>query len=236
MAVLRQADAARIAAQAVVLDLGDLKRQGDEMRARALAEAARIVQEAQKERARLVGDAREAGRAEGLAMGRQEGYAKGLEEGRQQGLAERKAALGQIEAAWVSGLESFLSRREEMLQAAKTDLLGLAAEIARRVVKRVVELDPKVVDGQMEAAIRECGLGTRLVVAVSPADEAMARAALPRVLGALGAGAAAELVLDPALTSGSCVVRSPGGGTVNAEIQTQLERVIDALLPKEAAS
>lgn len=236
MAVLRQAEAARIAAQAVVLDLGDLKRQGEEMRGRALAEAARIVQEAQKERARLIADAREVGKAEGFAQGRQEGLAKGLEEGRQQGLAERKAALGQIEAAWVGGLESFLSRREEMLQAAKTDVLKLAAEVARRVVKRVVELEPSVVEGQMEAAIRECSRGTKLVVAVSAADEALARAALPRVMGALGAGASAELMVDEKLTGGSCVIRSAGGGEVNAEIQTQLERVIDAVLPREAAS
>lgn len=234
MAVLRQAEAARVVSQAIVLDLGDLRRQADEMRARALAEAARIVQDAQQERARLIAEAREAGKAEGFELGRREGQAKGAEEGRRVGLAERKEALAQLESAWVSGLETFLSRREEMLHAAKTDVVRLAAEIARRVVKRVVELDPRVVEGQIEAAIRETSRATKLLVAVSAADEALAREALASAIARLGGSASAELVIDAALSRGSCVVRTGAGGVVSAEILTQLDRVIDTLLPGEA--
>ncbi|MFA6043448.1 MAG: FliH/SctL family protein [Phycisphaerales bacterium] len=234
MAVLRQAEAARVVSQAVVLDLGDLKRQAEEMKSRALAEATRIVQEAHKERAKLISDAREVGKAEGFEQGRKDGQAKGLEEGRQMGLAERKAGLAQLETAWISGLDSFLTRREEMLHLAKTDVLKLAAEIARRVVKRVVELDPKVVEGQIEAALRETSRATKLIVAVSAADEPLAREALAGAIARLGSSASAELVVDAALSAGSCVVRSGGGGEVNAEVLTQLDRVIETLLPKEA--
>ncbi len=236
MAVLRQAEAARIASQAVVLDLGDLKRQADEMKSHAMAEAARIVQEAQQERVRLLGDAMAVGRAKGLEEGRAQGRAQGIDEGRQLGMAERRAELAQLEAAWAGGLESFVSRREEMLQAAKTDVLRLACEIARRVVKRVVEVDAGVVEGQMEAAIREVSRASRLVIAVSPADHPLALAALPRVLGALGVAGSAELVVDEKLARGACVVRTGAGGEVNAAVQVQLDRIIDAVLPVGGAA
>lgn len=234
MAVLRQAEADRVVSQAIVLDLGDLKRQGEEMKSRALAEATRVVQDAHKERAKLIGDAREVGKAEGFEQGRKEGYAKGIEEGGRVGLAERKAGLAQLEAAWISGLEAFIVRREEMLHAAKTDVLRLAAEIARRVVKRVVELDPRIVEGQIEAALGETSRATRLMVMVSGADEVLAREALSSVVARLGSSASAELVVDASLSPGSCVVRGGGGGEVNAEVLTQLDRVIETLLPKEA--
>src|SRR5690606_4694204 len=70
-----------------------------------------------------------------------------------------------------------------------------------------------------------------LVVAVHPEDAALAEEALPGVVARLRAGAHAELVEDAGLSRGSAVVRTPGGGAVDASIDAQVERMVRALLP-----
>src|SRR3954471_5619644 len=107
MAVLRQSQAQRIAHDAIVLDLGDLSRQADGVRARARADAEAILGAAATERQRLLAGARE----EGLARGLEEGRKTGAEEGRKAGfdaaLAERREALAKLEASWGTALDEF---------------------------------------------------------------------------------------------------------------------------------
>src|SRR5690606_929417 len=106
MALIRKSVAETLSREAIVLDLGDLVRQGEQIKARARAEADRILAEAQAERQRLIADAAE--------VGRQEGFARGVEEGRKQGeAAGRDAALGEwrekliaLESGWTQALSS----------------------------------------------------------------------------------------------------------------------------------
>lgn len=231
MAMIRRAELNDMIHAPVAMDLEDLRRRAAGIREAAVAEAQRLVAEAKAERDRLVAGARERGHAEGLAKGMTEGRAKGEAEAGGKALEEHRERLEALSASWEAALAEFERRREEMLAEARDDVLALALAIARKVTHRAVLCDPGVVVEQVSHVLAMQARPTALTVAVHPDDESAVRAALPSVAGSLGGGAHARLELDGTLARGSCVVRTEGGGTIDAGIDLQLDRIVADLLP-----
>jgi len=224
-----------VARDAIVLDLGDLARQGNNVRAAAASEANSILAAARAERARLIDGAYEEGFAKGREAGHREGLASGSREGAAAALAERKAGLLGVEQAWGAALDSFATQRDQMLLEARHDVLRLAVMLGERVTKRQVSIDPgSTAVAQLEAMLALLTRPTRLVVSVCPEDEDLVRAALPAVVSRFPAQHL-ELRADPSLGRGSCVARMAGGASIDASIETQLDRIVAALLPEGRA-
>lgn len=233
MGMIRRADLAETARNALVMDLGDLSARGAALVQEANAHAEQILREARAERDRLIATAR----AEGFKAGHAEGSAKGHAEGLAKGCAEARAAnaesIAAVAGAWAAALEAFESVREDMLQAARTEVVRLAAEIASRVTRRAVELDEAAVLPQLEAVLGAVVRPSRLTVRVHPDDLEMARAELPELMSRFELCRHAELLADASLDHGSCVATTDEGGRIDAGIGTQLERILAALMPGE---
>ncbi len=233
MALIRRADAQTATRDALVLDLGDLARQGDSIIQQARRRAAEIVEEAAKERLKILAGGREAGHAEGLAAGTKEGLSRGAEEGRAAALLEARPRIEALCAAWRAGLDSFIAERESLMAEAREHVLDLAIEIASRVTRRVIAADPSLVAAQLEAVLSLVARPTRVRIAVHPEDESIARQVLPELVGRLGNIRHAEIVADPAVERGSCTLRTDGGASIDAGIGTQLDRIVEAILPEK---
>ncbi len=233
MPMIRRADAASLARDAVVLDLGDLARQGEAMVERARREADRIVEEAHAERERLIAGAAEKGRAEGIEKGRAEGHAEGLERGRAEALAAEAEALGALQTSWVGAFERFEAMRSELRVEAERGVLALAVRLGERVAKRAIELDGEAAVRQLLEAIDLTMQPTRLRVRVSPEDAEAVRAALPGISDRLAESANAVVVEDGALSHGSVIVEADES-RIDGTIETQLARIVDVLLPGES--
>ncbi|MBY0308458.1 MAG: hypothetical protein K2Q09_06925, partial [Phycisphaerales bacterium] len=123
---------------AIVLDLGDLRRQATRLIDAARQEAIRIEQDAQSDRAQIIAGADKAGFDQGYARGLEEGHAAGLERGTVQALGSVSAELQRLTAGWAAALDGFIQTRERYLAEAQQDVVRLAARIASRVCKRQV--------------------------------------------------------------------------------------------------
>lgn len=234
MGMIRRADLDTAARAARVMDLGDLRARGEALVAAANAEAERIVREAHAERDRLLAGAREEGRRAGLEEGRAQGRAEGREAGAaeaRQAAADRIAALAE---SWAGALDAFESRRDEMLACARTEVVRLAAEIATRVTRRAVQLDPATVAAQMEAVLATVARPTRLTLRVHPDDLALAQDELPDLLARFDLCRHADLLTDASLARGSCVATTDDGGRIDADVDAQLDRLVAAMLPGES--
>jgi len=232
MAVIKRADAKSIEREAVVLDLGDIARQAELLRARAREQAEAIVAEARAEREKLISDAQEKGFAAGLDAGYREGYAQGEEEGRETSTRAARVKLDEIERAWTEALDAFADQRHHLLVECKENVIRLALSIAERVIHRAVEADSRVVLAQVEHALKLIGRPTRLSVSVHPDDGAMVRRALPSISARLGAIEHVVLEEDASVDRGGCVVRTAEGGEIDASLATQIERIAQTLIPK----
>jgi flagellar biosynthesis/type III secretory pathway protein FliH len=236
MALIRHSAAQTLARDAVVLDLGDLVRQGETIKAKARAEADQILAAAKAERDRLVAGAAEDGRAQGFARGQEEGRKQGQEAGRLAALAEFREKLATLDKGWTAGLGAFGAERERMLLEAKTDVVRLAATVAELVTKRIVELKPEVVSDQVGAVLSLLTRPTRLTLAVNPDDEPLVREALPGLCQRFAAAAHVEITGDASVGRGGCLARTSGGGVIDATVRTQLERIAETLLPGTGAA
>jgi flagellar biosynthesis/type III secretory pathway protein FliH len=235
LALLRQSEAQRIAGDAIALDLGDLARQGDALMARARAQAAALLEQAQQQRAAVMRGIEEQARGEGFEAGTREGFEAGRASGHAQALAESKAKLETLQQAWGKALAEFEAARAAMLEDAREDVLQLAVMLAQRVVKRAIQVDPMLVQDQVSATLAMVARPTSLTVAVHPEDEALAREALATLAISMDAARHATLAIDGALARGSCVVRTAGGGMLDASVDAQLRRIAEALLPERLA-
>lgn len=231
MAVIRRADAEQFARDAVVLDLGRLEAQGEALVVMARKRAEQIVAEARAERERLIADAAAVGHEEGLATGRVMGLEQGRAEGHAEALAEAGKQIAALEAAWSAALDEFIAARADMLGDAREDLVRLACEIARRVTGRTVEQHPEVVAEQLADVLGVVVQSTTLRVRVHPDDEPFVTEALPVLRARFTSAAAIELVMDAGIGRGSCIADTERRGTIDASIQTKLERLIDAIMP-----
>ena len=233
MPLMKEQAAGRISHEAIVLDLGDLRRQGEQLKRRAQAEADRILAEARAEAARLTADAdavgRQAGRgrglAEGLAQGRREGHAEALQQ-----VAERLEAL---QAAWAAAIERWEQDRRGMVLDARQSLLELALAVAEKIVRRMPAVDPSVVVEQVAAAVEHVIRPGDIAVRVHPDDRALVEEALPGIAHACAAAEHIRLRDDAGVGRGGCVVTT-GRGCIDATLERQLDRLVAALLPGRA--
>lgn len=243
MALIKHANAGQLAREAIVLDLGDLSRQGQQLIESARARAEQLLAEARSERDRIIAGAAEKGHAQGLAKGLEEGRKKGEELGRAAAAAERKAQIEQIEKSWSTALAEFAALRDSMLAQAHIEVLKLSMLIARKVIKREIEADPRIVEEQMRAVLATITRPTELLIRVNPEDLEVARAALPGLTAAFEAVRSASIEPDAALARGSCIActrggvsEALGGGEIDGSIDSQLARIIEVLLPHEPGS
>ncbi len=236
MALIRRADAQEATRDALVLDLGDLVRQGEAILKQARSRAAALLEDAQKERDRLIAGAKELGRAEGFAAGREEGLAKGREEGKAQAIEATRKQIEALSATWTAALNEFSGQRDILTAQARQDVLKLAIDIAQRITRRSIAADPKAVEASLETVFSLVLRPTAARIQVNPADEALTRELLPSLLAKFNRVRDAQITPDAGIERGGCSLRTEGGASINADIAVQLDRIAEALLPGATAS
>jgi flagellar biosynthesis/type III secretory pathway protein FliH len=237
VALIKNVQARKMVGSAVVMNLGDVRREAEEILLAARADAARIVGEARAEAELLVAGAEQRGHAEGMARGDAEGRVAGVESGRLQGFEAAEQSHGPRLAAiadgWDAALQAFLAGREQLREEARRDLVRLAIAIAERVVGQVPEHDPTVITGQIDGAVDMLSGATRLLVRVNPDDHAIAESHFAKPCRTIEASSGVDVVLeeDPTIVRGGCVV-SAGDGEVDARLDAQMGRIVKGLFPE----
>jgi flagellar biosynthesis/type III secretory pathway protein FliH len=230
MPLIKNSNATRVARDAVVLDLGDLQREADRIIEDARRQADEILADAKREAQRLI-DAAD-------AKGHEQGFARGVEEGREQGRAEGREEtkqsfqdqFEQLTAGWREAIDRWEADRNAMILAARDDVLAFAFELGRKLVFRQAAIDPTVIRDQLAEALGLMTDASRATVWINPDDRATVEQVLPDVLEQIERSTEVELREHASMHRGGCVVRT-ARGTVDARIESQLDRIVAALLP-----
>jgi flagellar biosynthesis/type III secretory pathway protein FliH len=168
----------------------------------------RSVVDANAEAARVVAEARR--QAE---RSREEAEAEAAR------IAERAKDLARAEAA--AELIDAARARDALLTRAEGELLEIALAAAERIVEAHVALGEGAVAQLVRATLERARRARQATVLLHPDDAAaLDGAALPPNV---------EVIADPALTRGDCVVRSELG-TVDARVRTKLAALRAALV------
>jgi flagellar assembly protein FliH len=197
---------------------------------RARQQAEQLLHDAQNEAEALKEQAKADGLCEGLELGRAEGLRLGTEAGHAQALAEHREQFTQTIAALSAAASELDAGRQRLEADGLREVVQLAAAIARRVTKRQGLIEPDVLAANVTEAMRLVIHAADVQIAVHPDQRATLVAALPHLRTEWPSLKHVDLVDDPTLSPGGCRIFARGG-QVDADLDTQLDRVIADLLP-----
>lgn len=151
-----------------------------------------------------------------------------LAEGYEQGAASARAEVTQVLEALEGMGRALDAQRELMAEEAVDQATRLATEIAAKLIRAELSLAPERVVDVVRAAIRRSSDRSRLLVHVHPDDLALCREAAPQIMRSMGGIGELEIIDEPRMDRGSCLVQTPAGD-VDASFSSQLHRVLEAL-------
>jgi flagellar assembly protein FliH len=206
------------------LPTGEQAPDWDAIRAEAEAIRLRAIQDAER--------IREQARREGYQRGYDDGYHDGAREALQRADAELQRTLETLRTQLQQVIESVHAQYEAYLQHAESQMLDLVLEIARKVVREELKMQPAHVLAIVRDALRRVQGFGRLRIRVNPLDVDLMRQNRPSLLQVVEGVETIEIVEDRRVDSGSCIIETEQG-VYDARIRTQLGEIERAL--REAA-
>lgn len=205
--------------------------------------AAEIVGVAQRRAVEMDQESRRAAQ-EAFESERRRGYAQGLEEGRLTGTEEMRAAaiaasnelrqeakqdLDRLIGALSGALDKIDAERRRLLAEAETGLLEIAIAIGRRVCALSIYESPVPARALVKELLSGVGGRVSVELHVNPTEFDSLEATASGLLAAASRSSHVSIIPDPDVARGGARLVS-GEGTIDATIQTQLERIAEALL------
>ncbi|MGQ9657530.1 MAG: FliH/SctL family protein [Fimbriimonadales bacterium] len=204
-------------AQASPHDLEAAHAEAEAIRLKAVQDAERIREQAQRE---------------GYQRGYEQGYQHGTLEARQHADAELQQTVESLRAQLQQAIEEIRAQHAAYLQHAESQMLELALEVVRKVVREELKLQPAHVLAIVRDTLRRVQRFERLRLRVNPIDLETVRQHRPTLLQIVDGIEGIEIVEDRRVDPGGCIIETEQG-VYDARIRTQLSEIERAL--REAA-
>jgi flagellar assembly protein FliH len=222
-----------LAAAPRAFSMADVEELAKRMLLKAKLQAEQLINAALEEAEQLKAAARDEGSKEGFDHGHQEGLKHGIEAGKQEAIKQHSAELKTVIKSLTTGLTELDTHRRDLQSQALREVVELAISVARRVTRRQGEIDPGVLEANLADALKLAISAADVRVAVHPQQLAGLKAVLPALKLKWPNLKHVELLADDTLAVGGCRVYTRNG-SIDADLNTQLDRIIADLLPKPA--
>jgi flagellar assembly protein FliH len=206
--------------QAVVFNIEDVQTRAREYLTQVQREAAEILAAAQAEAVRIGARAQEQGVAQAQASVEQ----KIQTAAQQLSDARCKTAIAACEAT----VEKLAKETSQWLALWRTQTVDLATKIAERILRREMSASEETLRVWMEEAIVAMRDVRDVRVLVHPDDFAVAGRFLQNLAKSVPQAAQVEVLPDPEISLGGCIVRS-SHGQLDQQLETQLQRLAEQL-------
>lgn len=218
---------------AIVLDLADIGRQAEQLRAAARHKATTIIQQAEQRAAQIAAKAHDEALMSGRSEGIQKGRVEGSEQGRQEAIEAARSQFESLHQSWFEAIREWDKNRQDIEQQASKAILAFALRFAERVVHRVVQIDTTVVIDQLAAALAQVLSHTVVTVKIHPDDRPVLEQAMPQLSAQFAHFKGIHLVDDKRIGRGGCIL-CYGQGRIDATVDTQLNRLAKVIAPNAA--
>ncbi len=163
-----------------------------------------------------------------LVEGRREGTEKGYREGKEKAREEADA----IRAQAMEVLSQAEEIRRRTLAGVEREVVDLAQEIAEKLIKAQLALDPETVLSVAEESLRLVAGRLNVVLFVSPGELGMYEERKEYLQNFLRAGDKLQVIVDPAIQPGGCRIETDQG-LVNATLESRKEALLKAFYGRE---
>ena len=147
----------------------------------------------------------------------EEGYRLGLEK-----------ASSDIES-FKEQLKNFMGAQKEVFEYIAPDILEISVDIAKTILKKELDSDPQVIINTIVDVLRAISKSeSKITIRTNPQYVQFIKDIIPNITYQYGIESKINLVADPAIEAGGCVLQT-NNGIVDASIDTQLEIIKKAL-------
>jgi flagellar assembly protein FliH len=211
--------------------MADIEKQAKAIIIAARLRAERLIIAAQQEAEDLKRTAHAQALIEGKKAGLAQGIAEGQAHGREEALNEQRQQLATLCATLAQAAQELEVSRLALESDAKQAVVSLAIAIAQRVTKRMGVLDPKVAEANIGEALRLVVHTADVRIAIHPTQKDVLAQVLPRIKQEWPEMKHVELIADGTLSPGGCRIFS-GGGQIDGDLDLQLNRIAQELIPQ----
>lgn len=201
---------------------------------RARQQAEQILAAARIEAEAMGQAAQGSGFALGNSQGQEEGRAQGAKSGHAQALSEHGAAMGTLIKSLTQMAQEIEQRRDDLETTALREVIDLACAIARRITKRQALIDPQVMIANLKEAMSLAVHAADVRVALHPSQIQTLRRELANLQLSWPQLKHVELSEDASIEPGGVRIFT-AGGQVDGTLDTQLDRIIAELSPRDGA-
>jgi flagellar assembly protein FliH len=153
-----------------------------------------------------------------------EAYEKGFQGGERSGRDTGKEMSEAILKQYAVRLEELAQVRKQLLVGAERDVMRLALEIAKKVVKREVTIDEELILTMVKVAVNRLAEQTAVTIRLNPKDFQVMQAQQNSrsILGPGNEGI--KLVEDSLISRGGCLIETESG-TIDSRIEEQFKEI-----------
>ncbi len=126
-------------------------------------------------------------------------------------------------------LKAFLTAKKEVFEYIAPDILEISVDIAKKIIKKEVTLDPQVVMNIILDILKSISkTEPKILIKVNPVEVQFVKDNMPNALYELGVEAKVNVAGDENIQEGGCIFET-SNGIVDASIDSQIEIVKKAL-------
>ncbi|MGE5632254.1 MAG: FliH/SctL family protein [Caulobacteraceae bacterium] len=190
----------------------------------------KIIEEANSEAKGIIDGAN--ADAEGIrTSAKDEGFRQGYESGYSEGKDNAQSIIDEAVE-----IRNFLdARKEAMDREAEEEILGLVLDISKKIIGEEITQNQNAIITLIKQALLRCAFKNKLILKISPEDYEFVTENKNKICALVEGLTDIEIVSDPSLKKGGCVVETPSG-EINASVNIQmkeLERIFLYLLRNE---
>jgi type III secretion protein L len=124
---------------------------------------------------------------------------------------------------------------EQFVKNANRDVMDLAFKIAEKIIGKQLEIEPETIISIVKQAMQNVRQSKQLTIRVHPDDAKLLKENEEELQETLGRQRILDVVEDKKVQRGGCIIESEIG-TVEAQLQTQLERLKKILVQSKTTT
>ncbi len=172
----------------------------------------------------------EEGYKDGYEKGYNEGYEKGYKEGFDKGLKDGDEKIKELIERYKETLEKLNSLREKVYEEAQSEMILIVKEALKKIVSAEIKSSEEFILNVIKETTKNIIDSKKIVIKVSSEDYKFLTSNREK-LDSLLSGKEIEIVEDPGITRGGCLIQTDMG-EVDSTVETKLEEVLNILEEK----
>ena len=157
-----------------------------------------------------------------------EAYEKGFAQGEKDGLELGQKRIETVVQQMTNLLQEIQNQRGSLYKACERDMLQLVLSISKKILHHEVHLPDEVIMATLQEVSKHIVDQRKVVIRLNPADFQFLHAHSDKLSPMGKGGQDAEMIKDPSITRGGCVVET-AFGDVDGTIETQLDQIVSLI-------